>query len=328
MTKEEIISKGTFILNQHHPRFSEFTITLYLDFFQKECNILFANLPNTETERNGVCEREALNTLLSRGVHKIEAYYYDRDLGDDGSEISSCIISWKNPEETRYRPIPSEHFYTEDPSKSYVHNANGEQLTTVQDIKVDEEIPSLFVKGSSTDYLLVTAEEGQVYYHHFHEGETTARINQVLVDETGSPLSYKEDNVSFTAYNNIGEDSKLWVATQKGLYAYTIYPTHIVYDKQVFEYTNTYVIGDLNISTDGKQLQLIRTEQKSVDKVKQELLVYHINTDLSLEDSFEYTLLDNAELVTDENYPYQIDFNLDAFESTVISSDNKIYTLK
>lgn len=64
MTKEEIIKKGQFHLNEHRPDYSELRINLYLDFFEKEMEILFANLPSLSSEPQMTLITETINELL------------------------------------------------------------------------------------------------------------------------------------------------------------------------------------------------------------------------------------------------------------------------
>ena len=65
MTKEEIIEKGNFILNEMNPKYSEFKINLYLEFFKKNQEILFANLPSLNSEPQMTVITEIINELLN-----------------------------------------------------------------------------------------------------------------------------------------------------------------------------------------------------------------------------------------------------------------------
>ena len=68
MTKEEIISKGKFILNKSNFEYSEFRINLYLDFFKTDFEVLFANLPGTETEPQMTVLTEIVNELINYDI--------------------------------------------------------------------------------------------------------------------------------------------------------------------------------------------------------------------------------------------------------------------
>ena len=65
MTKEEIKSKGNFILNRAKPEYSEFRINLYLDFFKTDFDLLFSNLPSLESEPEMTILSEIVNELIN-----------------------------------------------------------------------------------------------------------------------------------------------------------------------------------------------------------------------------------------------------------------------
>lgn len=65
MTKEEIKLKGNFILNENKPEYSELRINTYLDFFKKDFEILFSNLPSLESEPQMTVLTEIVNELKS-----------------------------------------------------------------------------------------------------------------------------------------------------------------------------------------------------------------------------------------------------------------------
>lgn len=65
MTKEEVKLKGNFIRNKFRSEYSEFRINLYLDFFKTDFELLFANLPSTESEPQMSLLTEIVNELIN-----------------------------------------------------------------------------------------------------------------------------------------------------------------------------------------------------------------------------------------------------------------------
>lgn len=65
MTKEEIKSRGNFMPNKSNPECSEFRIITYLNFFKKDFEILFSNIPSLESEPQMTVLTETVNELKS-----------------------------------------------------------------------------------------------------------------------------------------------------------------------------------------------------------------------------------------------------------------------
>jgi hypothetical protein len=65
MTKEEIISKGSFIPNAESPKFSQFEIELFLPFFDQDVKILVVNIPSLEAIPEMNLVKETINELLN-----------------------------------------------------------------------------------------------------------------------------------------------------------------------------------------------------------------------------------------------------------------------
>lgn len=65
MTKEEIIAQGNFLLDERNPKYSEFRISLFLNFFKQEKEIVFFNLPSFDSEPKMSVLVDIINELLN-----------------------------------------------------------------------------------------------------------------------------------------------------------------------------------------------------------------------------------------------------------------------
>ena len=114
MTKKEIIENGNFRLDKNNPDYSEFSINLYLHFFGKKLEILFANLPSLHAEPKMTVITEIINELLTYDKRNKEW------LKDEiWKHYNSCI------ENTSYGMVPQEGFENEaDANRAYfkIHN--------------------------------------------------------------------------------------------------------------------------------------------------------------------------------------------------------------
>lgn len=124
----------------------------------QEFNQWISKSPSSKTAR----------VALKKGIHKLDLYNFEY------TDISTCILSWKKYNDDEYIVIPPEKFFIENPVKSFVYDEHHELIT--QNILADDYTSSLFVKGSSIDYFLITSYQGKVYYHYFQYG------NPILVN--------------------------------------------------------------------------------------------------------------------------------------------------
>ena len=117
MTKAEIIEKVKFVLNGQNPNYSELKIKLYLDFFEKEHEILFVNLPSLSSEPQMKVITEIVNELINYSIsnkewlkEKIWIHY------------NECI------ENTSYGEVPDEGFENEvEANRAYFKIYNSEE---------------------------------------------------------------------------------------------------------------------------------------------------------------------------------------------------------
>ena len=116
MTKAEIVQTGKHYLNESNVNHSEFRIKLYLEFFGKEQEVFFANLPSLTSEPEMTILADIVNELLNFDIANKEWLK---------NEV------WKHyeisVENTSYGMVPEEGFRNEsDANRAYFKIFNKE----------------------------------------------------------------------------------------------------------------------------------------------------------------------------------------------------------
>ncbi len=109
MTKQEVIEKGQFEVNERHAEYSEFKIRLYLQFFRQEHEVQFFQLPSLDSEPQITLISDIVNDLLNFDSAN-EEWLKD----EIWRHFNVCI------ENTSYGMVPDEGFDNEvDANRAY-----------------------------------------------------------------------------------------------------------------------------------------------------------------------------------------------------------------